>query len=76
LEAAAGLFDDKAKAVAGRPIEPLVLKNVVTLKLTDTVNVAAGIMLSKMIRRLPVVESGKLIGSVARADIARSAMAD
>ena len=76
MGAAGELFADKAQSVSLGIIDPHVLKDVITLKPTDKVNTAAGTMISKMIRRLPVVENGKLLGSVSRADIARAVLAD
>jgi CBS domain-containing protein len=72
--AAAEEFEDAAVAMASTSIEPLVIKTVISLKPTDKVIAAAGQMISKMIRRLPVVDQGHLVGTVSRADIARGTL--
>jgi CBS domain-containing protein len=55
-----------------RPIDPLVIHNAITLKTTDDIAQAAVVMIEKQIRRLPVVDDGKLVGTVSRADICRA----
>ena len=42
------------------------------MKPTDEAAQAATVMVEKQIRRLPVVEDGKLVGTVSRADICRA----
>lgn len=71
---AAEEFEDVAVALAPTSIEPIVIKKVICLKPTDKVAVAAGQMISNMIRRLPVVDQGHLVGTVSRADIARGTL--
>jgi CBS domain-containing protein len=55
-----------------RPIDPLVIHSAITLKSTDDITQAAVVMVEKQIRRLPVVDDGKLLGTVSRADICRA----
>lgn len=74
LSGAFELFLDKGKAIAEQPIEPLVIKNPITVSPADPVLRAASTMISKQIRRLPVVEKGKLVGTVSRADICRAVL--
>lgn len=65
-------FVRKGRELAKRPIAPLVIRNAITLKPTDEAAMAAATMVEKQIRRLPVVEDGKLVGTVSRADICRA----
>lgn len=62
----------KGHDLANRPIDPLIIHNPVTLKTTDDIAQAVIVMVEKQIRRLPVVDDGKLIGTVSRADICRA----
>jgi CBS domain-containing protein len=65
-------FVQKGHDLVNRPIDPLVIHNAITLKTTDDIAQAAVIMVEKQIRRLPVVDDGKLMGTVARSDICRA----
>ena len=44
----------------------------ITMKPTDEAASAASVMAEKQIRRLPVVDERKLVGTVSRADICRA----
>lgn len=65
-------FVHKGHDLATYPIRPIVIKNSITLKLDDEAAQAATIMIEKQIRSLPVVDNGKLVGSLSRADICRA----
>ena len=65
-------FVQKGHDLVNRPIDPLVIHNAITLKTTDDIAQAAIIMVEKQIRRLPVVDDGKLMGTVSRSDICRA----
>ena len=65
-------FVQKGRDLVNRPIDPLVIHNAITLKTTDDIAQAAVIMVEKQIRRLPVVDDGKLMGTVSRSDICRA----
>lgn len=65
-------FVQKGHDLVNRPIDPLVIHNAITLKTTDDIAQAAVIMVEKQIRRLPVVDDGKLMGTVSRSDICRA----
>jgi CBS domain-containing protein len=65
-------FVHKGRDLVNRPIDPLVIHNAITLKTTDDIAQAAIIMVEKQIRRLPVVDDGKLMGTVSRSDICRA----
>lgn len=65
-------FLQKGRDLVNRPIDPLIIRNAITLKTTDDVAQAAIVMVEKQIRRLPVVDEGKLLGTVSRSDICRA----
>jgi len=61
--------------LAGVPIEHAMSKVVFTIEPTQTLDKAEELMRSKQIRRLPVVDAGKLVGMVSLGDLARAAQA-
>ncbi len=63
------LFVRKAQALAGTPILPLVIRDPIVLRPDDHVAQAATILIDHQIRRLPVVEEGRLMGTLSRANI-------
>nr|CAA9273283.1 hypothetical protein AVDCRST_MAG63-3117 [uncultured Armatimonadetes bacterium] len=65
-------FARKGQELSGRPIAPLVIRNAIVVKPEDEAAMAASVMVEKQIRRLPVVDGGKLVGTVSRADICRA----
>ena len=65
-------FLQKGRDLVNRPIDPLIIRNAITLKTTDDVAQAAVVMVEKQIRRLPVVDDGKLLGTLSRSDICRA----
>ena len=68
------IFQDKGKTLANSPIEPLVIKNAIVVSPNDDVLAAASIMVSKQIRRLPVVDNGILVGTISRTDVCRAVL--
>ncbi len=66
------LFVERGHENAEASIGPLVIRAPLMLSPADPVLKAASTMVSKQIRRLPVVEKGKLVGTVSRADICRA----
>ena len=66
------LFIDKGQHLAHRPILPLIIREPIVLRPDDHVTAAAVILVDKMIRRLPVVADGKLVGTLGRADVCRA----
>ncbi len=57
------------------PVEHAMSKVVFTIEPAQTVEKAEELMRSKRIRRLPVVEGGKLVGMISLGDLARAAQA-
>jgi CBS domain-containing protein len=51
-----------------------VIKNAIVVKPSDDLLTAAGIMVKKQIRRLPVVDNGQLVGTVSRTDVCRAVL--
>lgn len=66
------LFVKKARALSAMPIGPLVIREPIVLEPGDHVAQAATILIERQIRRLPVVDDGRLVGSVSRANICRT----
>ncbi len=69
---AAEIFGDKASALRKRPLADILIAKPITLKPDDNLLEAAALMASRMIRRLPVVDGGKLIGTISRADVCKA----
>jgi CBS domain-containing protein len=69
-------FVTKGRQLAERPIAPLVITDPITMKPSDEAAAAATVMVDRQIRRLPVVDSGKLVGTVSRSDICRAIIYD
>ncbi|GAB5494350.1 MAG: hypothetical protein Phog2KO_45650 [Phototrophicaceae bacterium] len=72
LADAFNFFVHKGSNLGEYPISPIVIKNSITLKLDDEAAQAATIMIEKQIRCLPVVDNGKLVGSLSRANLCRA----
>lgn len=54
------------------PVREIMSRDLVTVTPTEDVRKAANLMASHQIRRLPVVEGGKLVGMLALGDMAKS----
>jgi CBS domain-containing protein len=65
-------FVEKGRDLASRSIAPLIIRNPITVKPEDDVAQIATILVQKQIRRLPVVENDRLLGTISRADICRA----
>mgnify|MGYP002625045255 CR=1 FL=1 len=68
------IFAEKGAQLTNAQIQQYVIEAPITLSPDDDLLHAAGLMVSKGIRRLPVVENGKLLGTIARADVCRGAI--
>jgi CBS domain-containing protein len=62
----------KGRKLRDRPISSLVIRRPLVVAPQDHVGVAASIMVDRNIRRLPVVDDGRLLGTVSRADVCRA----
>ena len=58
------------------PVKEIMTRNVATILPEDDVRNAARLMASKQVRRLPVVENGKLVGMLSLGDMAKSRIFD
>jgi CBS domain-containing protein len=65
-------FIHKGGELANYPIAPLVIREPITVSPTDEAAQIATILVEKQIRRLPVVDHNRLVGTVSRADICRA----
>ena len=66
------LFLRKGQELSERPIMPLVIRNPLVLHPDDHVARAATVLINLQIRRLPVVENGRLVGTVSRANVCQA----
>ncbi len=57
------------KEMQNSPIEKIMNKNVITVKVNTTIAEVASIMIQNNVNRLPVVKDNKLIGIITRGDI-------
>ena len=67
-------FVDNGRGLAAQPIAPMVIREPLTIGPDEALLKAAGTMISRQIRRLPVVSRGKLVGTVSRGDICRAVL--
>ncbi len=72
LDDAYDIFLSKGRELSDLPITPLVIEEPITVSPEDHVAKAATVLLNRQIRLLPVVKSGKLIGTISRADVCRA----
>jgi CBS domain-containing protein len=66
------IFIRRGGRLRARPIDALVIRDPIVLSPEDHVGAAAAILVDRMIRRLPVVRDGRLVGTVSRADVCRA----
>ncbi len=74
LYEAFGLFMDAGHEKAHDPIDDIVIKRPIVVAPSSDVVKAAATMASEKINRLPVVEDGKLVGTISRADIVHAVL--
>ncbi|MCA9720641.1 MAG: CBS domain-containing protein [Myxococcales bacterium] len=66
------VFLRKGQELASCPIAPVVIQDPIVVSPDEDVAAVTTILLQRHIGRLPVVEDGKLVGTVSRADICRA----
>jgi CBS domain-containing protein len=69
------VFIANGRTMRDRAIDDLVIRDPITLAPDDQLLKAASTMISRYIHRLPVVENGKLVGTVSRGDLCRAVLA-
>ncbi|MGE3841537.1 MAG: CBS domain-containing protein [Vicinamibacterales bacterium] len=67
---AARMFVDQGRDLATQTIERLIIRHPITVTPDDDLLAVSAIMIDKMIRRLPVVDGRRFVGTIARADVA------
>ena len=68
------LFAEKSRELAERPVECFMISQPITLAPEKNVLNAAGLMALRQIRRFPVLEGRRLVGTVSRADVCRGVL--
>lgn len=68
------IMEEKGQEIREITVEDIMIPMPITVVEEDALIKAAQIMLAKMIRRLPVVKDGRLIGCLSRADICRAVL--
>jgi len=72
LNDAFDIFVSKGQALSDLPIRSLIIDEPLTIGPQDHIGRAAAVLVDRQIRLLPVVEHGKLLGTLSRADICRA----
>lgn len=65
-------FEEDLKKITGQTVADILTENVETVTPATTVAEVAGLMCSKTIHAIPVVERGEIVGIVSRIDLIRS----
>lgn len=68
------MFLDNGRELAERPVGPLIIRDPITVGPDDQLLQVATVMVSEQIRRVPVVDGMRLVGSAARADVCRGVL--
>ncbi len=66
------IFLSKGRELSDLPITPLIIEEPIIVAPDDHVAKVATVLLNKQIHLLPVVDNGKLIGTISRADVCRA----
>jgi CBS domain-containing protein len=76
LSAAWKVFLEKGEELSTAPIGPIMISRPVTFKSTDELIKAASTMICKQIHMLPVVDDGKLVGTISRGNLCHAVLAN
>lgn len=68
------IMEEKGREIRELTVKDIMVPKPITVTEGDALISAAQIMLTRMIRRLPVVKNGKLIGSLSRADVCKAVL--
>lgn len=69
LTQAFGIFLQTGRELAQEPIGRLIIRSPISVAPDDELLKVATVMVNKMIRRIPVVENGRLVGTISRSDV-------
>jgi len=72
LTDAFGIFVDKGRSLSDLSITSLIIDEPLIVDPDDHIASAATVLLDHQIRVLPVVQDGKLVGTISRADLCRA----
>jgi CBS domain-containing protein len=67
-------FVRKGNELAGRALAPYIVREPLTVAPDDHAGVAAVMMIERRIRRLPVVDGERLVGTVSRGEVCRAVL--
>ena len=72
MDSVFSIFLKKGKELSKLPILPFVITEPIVLDPQDHVAKAATVMIDRNIRLLPVINDGKLVGTISRADVCQA----
>ncbi len=76
LKGAWKVFLEKGQELANNPIHELIIGAPVTFSSSDELLKAASTMINKQIRVLPVIDDGKLVGTISRGDLCKAVLGE
>ena len=76
LKGAWKVFLEKGRELADKSIHELVISAPVTFSSGDELLKAASTMINKQIRVLPVIDDGKLVGTISRGDLCKAVLGE
>lgn len=66
------ILEEKGQDMARQTIDSIVIHDALAMHPEDHIHKAASTMVTRNIRRLPVVKDGELVGTISRADVCRA----
>lgn len=68
------LIDNRVLQIKDNPITTIMIKNVYTIDEDDSILKAASLIITKKVKRLPVLKGDEIIGIISRIDIVQAAI--